>query len=365
VGSLDFLSWSPAGGADLQADGAKLNGVAASDGVLVGVGSVGLDDNESDAAVWTSQSGSAWTRVPDTDAVLGGAGSQVMNVVLAVNGRFLALGKNQGQAAAWTSDDGTRWTPITSEALAESGSVINDASVASDGTVIAVGFELDGSSGLDVAAVWSSDDGGTTWNVENAPTSSTELVHLRAVAIGPEDQVVVGGFDGTKDDHDGAIWTSDALVTWTRTSSATQGGPFAAEGDQEVGGITPGPHGYVAVGEDKRTGDYDAVEWSSADGTAWERSTSADLGGADDQRLISVLRTASGLMAVGYADEGGAQDGAVWISDNGAAWTRLPDAFDTGGEEIMRALTCMDDRIVVVGKDSDQGAAWTADGATC
>jgi hypothetical protein len=288
-----------------------------------------------------------------------------MNVVLAVNGRFLALGKNQGQAAAWTSDDGTSWTPITSEALAESGGVINDASVTSDGRVIAVGFELDGSVGQDVAAVWSSDDGGTTWKSENAPTSTTDLVHLRAVAIGPGDQVVVGGFDGTKDDHDGAIWTSSDLVTWSRTSSATQGGPFAAEGDQEVGGVTPGPHGYVAVGEDKRTSDYDAVEWSSADGAAWERSSSADLGGADDQRLISVLSTASGLMAVGYAVEGGAQDGAVWISGNGTDWTRPPDAFDTGGDEIMRALTCTDDRIVVVGKVSDHGAAWTADGVTC
>ncbi len=192
-----------------------------------------------------------------------------------------------------------------------------------------------------------------------------ELVHLRAVGVGPDGRIVAGGLDGTPDRSRAVIWTADDLATGhdvLETPTMIRSAPAT---DQEVATITNGPNGYVAVGEDKRTGNYDAVVWTSSDGTAWERSTSPSLSGDGDQRLISVLRTTSGLLAVGYAEED-VQNGAAWISNDGTDWSRLHEAaFDTGDNGIMRGIACMDGTIVVVGRVPDHGAAWTADGATC
>jgi hypothetical protein len=306
--------------------------------------------------------------VPDgSPTVFGGDGEQEMTTVLAVGDGLLALGRNGDDAGAWTwtPDDG--WEPVDSSALGGDGSqVINSAAVVSGTEIIAVGNDSP-VSGDDTAAAWRSPDGGATWGrLPTAPSFiSAGGAHARAVAVGPDGRIVVGGLEDASGDSSAVIWTTLDQENWTRYPETPGGDPFGGADGLEIATITTGPNGYVAVGEEKEEGAFDAVVWTSPDGTAWERSTSPALSGDGDQRLIHVLRTTSGLMAVGYAEEE-AQNGAVWVSDDGTDWSRLDvGAFDLGGDEIMRGIACLENRIVVVGRVSDHGAAWTADGATC
>ena len=65
--STDGRSWTRARDADAF-EGATLNGVLASGGLLFAVGSV-VDGDFTRAAMWTSADGLTWRRAPDTDAV--------------------------------------------------------------------------------------------------------------------------------------------------------------------------------------------------------------------------------------------------------------------------------------------------------
>jgi hypothetical protein len=371
VGKLDSLAWTPVSDTDLAGTGTqKLNRVVAANGLLVAVGTAGTGSDLDDAAVWASTDGSEWSRVPDDPTVFGGDGVQEMNMVLAVGDGFLAVGENGDDAGAWTSSDGEHWARVDSEQLGEDGDgkqVINRAAVVSGDEVIAVGYESFGT-GDDPAAVWSSPDGGSTWTrLDTADAfTSTKGARMRAVAVESDGRVVAGGFDGVQVERSAVAWTFTDAEGWSRTPDDPGGELFGGDGGQEIATIIAGPDGYVAVGEDEGSGDFDAAVWTSPDGSEWTKSTSPDLTGAGDQRLIHVLGTTSGLMAVGYADEGSGQDGAVWISENGTDWTRLDEeAFGGEGDQIMRGMACMDGKIVIVGKVSDHAAVWTADGATC
>ena len=189
----------------------------------------------------------------------------------------------------------------------------------------------------------------TTTTVLPPPLVWARVPHDEAVFGGAGDQwassvtagglglVAVGGSQGPEfapegSDGDAVVWVSTDGLEWERIADlAVFGGP----GDQTLNAVTAGGPGLVAVGTDTSGGDIDAAVWVSADGYQWERvpHDEAVFGGSWDQVMDSVTAFDSGLVAVGFDGSSWPGNGAVWLSANGYAWTRLSrDASGLGGE---------------------------------
>jgi hypothetical protein len=85
---------------------------------------------------------------------------------------------------------------------------------------------------------------------------------------------------------------------------------------------------FVGVGLDRSGGDMDAAVWVSDDGEAWTRVPHDEgvFGGAGDQWMKEVAHGPSGLVAAGItpgAASADLQDPAVWYSPDGMNWKRL------------------------------------------
>jgi hypothetical protein len=149
-------------------------------------------------------------------------------------------------------------------------------------------------------------------------------------------------------------------------------------GDQAMHRAQPilGQTQLVAVGED----DGDAGVWITEDGSAWRRpeDPAGELGGAGDQVMLRVegvkIDGSEGLIAVGYEEIDGDQDGAVWLGDpDGEGWQRvkepnLPFAQD-GSQQIVDVMGDGQGGAIAVGvAQSDEGdldaAVWRSKDGT-
>ena len=142
-----------------------------------GLVAVGLEfkDDDLDAAVWTSPDGIAWSRVPDDDTALGGAGGQSMLSVTVGGPGLVAVGSEASSvngfsdAAVWTSVDGITWTRVPDDdaVFGDTGDELSHqwilAVTAGGPGLVAVGTDLAGDGGGFDAAVWTSVDG-ITWS---------------------------------------------------------------------------------------------------------------------------------------------------------------------------------------------------------
>ena len=71
------------------------------------------------AAIWVSEDGITWSRVPHNETVLGGPGLQAMYDVTVGGPGFVAVGwdnpleeGSDASAAVWTSVDGLTWDRV-------------------------------------------------------------------------------------------------------------------------------------------------------------------------------------------------------------------------------------------------------------
>jgi hypothetical protein len=110
-------------------------------------------DEYSDAAVWTSVDGIAWSRVPyDTtmfgdSEVFGGAGAQEMHSVTVAGSALVAVGihgggyDTRGFGAVWTSADGITWSrvPHDDDIFGTDGSLTTTSVTAGGPGLVAVG----------------------------------------------------------------------------------------------------------------------------------------------------------------------------------------------------------------------------------
>ena len=113
-GPLPQLTWSAAEAGLDAPDDQEIADATEADGTIV---AVGLDDAGGDrnAAAWTSSDGSRWVRVSDTS--LGTTGEQRMDAIAALDGDVIAVGSERiggdVDAAVWRSDDGgTSWVRV-------------------------------------------------------------------------------------------------------------------------------------------------------------------------------------------------------------------------------------------------------------
>jgi hypothetical protein len=108
-------------------------------------------------AVWLSNDGRSWTRVPDPEDVLAGSDSvrlnRVYDAALASRGAALVAGGSAGgDAAVWVSNDGREWAREPGRAFGGEGDQTVMSFRKQEGGVIAVGSS-ESEDGLD-AAVW-------------------------------------------------------------------------------------------------------------------------------------------------------------------------------------------------------------------
>lgn len=225
---------------------------------------------------------------------------------------------------------------------------------------------------------------------------------------------VTVGADVTGEDWDAAVWYSADGVTRERVPHDEA--VFGGSGDQAMTAVVAAGPGLVAVGFERKTAPvvvdnggtvidgevYDAVVWTSVDGIAWSRVGDGDhvFSGAeeqDDQVMAAVVAAGPGLVAVGYewdrwfrpearfnARFGIDVSAAVWVSEDGSTWTRVPDsdgalgAMGGGSPDTplaayeMRSVTSWRGGLVAVGVResgsldldaavwlSDDGISWT------
>jgi hypothetical protein len=413
----------------------------------VAVGSVGTDDpaDPTVAAVWTSTDGRAWARVPNDEGVFGSDGWTAMSGVTQGGPGLVAVGTEHlptgsGVGAVWASTDGLVWTRVADEAFGGTDDTYLADVTAGGPGLVAVGmireaydersaWEDEGlgdapeergrddepledeqewleeevlldeeedpdllmeearSGPRELAAVWTSEDGSTWTRVphDEAAFATTHTQSMSAVSVGGPGLVAVGnamreaGFGWAA-----AVWTSEDGVSWTRLPHEED--TFGGDGMPMMSAVTEGGPGVVAVGSshwsyfDPEPGWF-AAAWTSTDGRLWERAPHDDAAFVSTgfPSMTDVVAAGPGVVAVGSVFELTEEEfvtrmvGAVWTSEDGSAWTRLPhdDVIFGGADEVtLASITAGPAGLVAVGTvgfDAANGppgstvaAAWTS-----
>jgi hypothetical protein len=348
---------APQSAALVSSDGSQeMNDVISWEGGFIVVGSSGGDFGR-DAAVWFSADGLEWSRVIDPDG-LAAEGWQTLSAVVAGGPGLVAVGTSapgvhKDDAAVWTSIDGLDWIRVPDEAGVFTGAgdyQMVDVVVGGPG-VVTVGSvsSLDGG----IAAVWTSPDG-VAWSRvahddEVFGDDGWQYMTSVTVAAAPFSPV---GADNSGDDVDAAVWTSQDGLVWSRVVDTD--GALAGSGDQAMVSVAPGGPGFVAVGRGKPESDFDSVVWLSPDGASWTRIDTGDVfGGPGDQAVAQVSEVGGGLMAVGY-ERIEDRDAQVWESKDGLTWAKSgdPGLIAEGLQEI-HSLAVSTEGIIAVGYSGD------------
>ena len=365
--TLSSLTWSrvPGDEAVFGGEGGQaMASVTAGGPGLVAVGRE-VSGRDSDAAVWTSPDGVTWSRVPHDEAVFGGEASQAMASVTGGGPGLVAVGSDgptdDSDAAVWTSPDGVTWSRVPDDEAIFGGAAMVSVTVGGPGLVAvgSVGRFVDSD-----AAVWTSADG-VTWSRvphDDVVFGGASEQSMASVTVGGPGLVAVGT-DGSRDDGDPAVWTSPDGITWARVpDDAVLRG---AERD-ELGAdrqlmldVTGGGPGLVAVGSEGSFAVADAAVWTSPDGVTWSRVPHDDavFGGRFSQAMVSVTVGGPGLVAVGWDgpfSELRLRRAVVWTSPDGITWSRVPDddtVFGGEGDQPMFDVTPAGPGLVAVGHD--------------
>lgn len=277
-----------------------------------------------------SSSSLTWSRVPHDDSVFGGPSEQSVSDVTVGGPGLVAVGTSgpvdATDAAVWTSADGIAWSRVPHNEeifFGDTGAGMSSITVGGPG-LVAVGWQ--GPHYDRSAAVWTSPDG-ITWS--RVPHSEAVFGRgtMSSVTVGGPGLVAVG-FDGDPQTaiHNAVVWTSPDGITWSRVPHNEE--VFGGETGVAMGSVTAGGPGLVAVGTQWRSADSSAEVWTSPDGITWSRVPDKDalFAGA---AMGDVIRAGPGLVAVGTADD----DAAVWNSPDGIDWTRVPHSEDIFGGE--------------------------------
>ncbi|HEY7523814.1 MAG TPA: hypothetical protein VH720_09200, partial [Candidatus Limnocylindrales bacterium] len=202
---------------------------------------------------WRSADGSSWEPAADDPGFADGE----VTAILAVPTGYLALGRlGTGQrstgSAAWRSSDGRAWERIDDPALA--GGLANALATLPDGTLVAVGSDLDERE----AVAWTSADG-TRW--ERAPSEASRLhegekIRMTDVVATTDGLVGVGNYVGVQYGT-ASTWTTHDGRRWTQSPAS----PVLNQG--EMLGVTLSPVGFVATGSYGAPDNYIPTIWLS------------------------------------------------------------------------------------------------------
>lgn len=267
---------------------------------------------------------------------------------------FVAVGSQTDAALAWTSSDGTSWTIASLPDAA--GAALN--AVASDQRVVVAAGRARGK-----VAAWFRNGSGA-WQVADLPAEPGAITAIVAGGTG----FLAGGYLGPEfGPAAAAFWRSDDGSSWTRVADQ----PSLDDGRVRAIARTDGG-GFLAVGHRGSPGsdDVDAVSWTSADGSAWQRAPAEPA--LSDALMQSVVAWHGRFVAVGTTEAGDLA--TAWTSTDGLDWQPAPDApalhsnSPYAPHAEMSDVLAAGDRLLAVGWNSSpsNGSAVTwssADGA--
>jgi hypothetical protein len=166
-------------------------------------------------------------------------------------------------------------------------------------------------------AIWSSPDGGTTWQRGTGVTAATleraGAQQLTAVAHGPAGWVAVGGPVGSGAGGHPVVVTSPGRQGWTAQDGVQA---FSAPG-LVTSGAAASARGYVIVGWQRSGSHQTPMAWFSTGLAGWRIAPLPSAGG--NAMVTAVTTTSGGFMAVGSADG----KPAAWASSNGQVWRQV------------------------------------------
>jgi hypothetical protein len=233
---------------------------------------------------------------------------------------------------ATTRDKGPAPLPAVTDSLGyEWFRVVDDENVNMHGVAAGgpglVGFGSEESGDGSNAVVWTSVDG-ITWSRVHDDDAVFADAEIGSVTAGGPGLVAVGS-DGSA----AVVWTSPDGISWSRVPHDED-----VFGGSNMTSVTIGGPGLVAVGgspfvrADDTDGDR-AVVWTSVDGFTWSRVPHDQdiFGGPRNLGMNSVTAGGPGLIAVGSADPHNGEDATVWTSIDGFIWSRVPHDEDVFG----------------------------------
>lgn len=275
---------------------------AGSSGV-VAVGRISRSGDR-DGLIAHSVDGVTWTVITDGPGMATDEQDQFVRTVEPLpGGGFIAAGWDAAvdgveDLMVWLSDDGLTWTLATrASAITSAAEFAQDIGVG-DGVIVVVGRAGGslGSSARAVPAFWYSDDGGSSWNLADAPATGNGSV---TEVLWDGDRFVAAGSIRTDAGARPAMWESSDGRSWT-TVPAPDAEHTAIQALilTDAGLIAAGPHGEASNG-------LDLVMWVS-DGDTWQQVAGVPGGewlnrqGAQNVRDAVVLD--GDLYLAGFAD---------------------------------------------------------------
>lgn len=269
------------------------------------------------------------------------------------------VGATAGGAAVWRSEDGASWTRIPL-AGSKRGEALSAVAAGPHGVVV-VGFDRP-IAGLDTdritdsrdhsgLRVWHSADGKAFTGPETVGFPGLGPAYLPDVAATAEGFTLFGVHRGSPatvlfSSADGAAWTADA-------PGALRGRPV---GLAQKDGLT------VLFTDPSTTGD------DRAEPTAWRRKSGdgdwtashevsagslpdANVGLPKEQRIRRLTAWRGWFIATGSSADGG----GVWLSQDGARWERVPVRENGFGDTESLRVFSNDDTVLVAGNTGSSG----------
>jgi molecular chaperone DnaK len=238
---------------------ATMADVAATPSGAVAVGWTGVGATRR-AAVWTSGDGRTWRLLPPVGDFAPGTGIVALTALtLTGHGTLLAVGADRksdptdGDVAVYTSATGTAWTKAPATGLSGTGpQTVQRLARMADGRLVAVGSALTGAH--EGPAVWTSADGGT-WQSASAPDDGS--VTLLGVVAQTDGSLLACGSVGSADQPSVGCWTAGQGGSWQQYTVTGSPAPLYMYGLLRTSG------GVLMVGAARSGTTVDAAAWSA------------------------------------------------------------------------------------------------------
>jgi hypothetical protein len=272
-----------------------------------------------------------------------------VNALAANGGTQVAAGGADGFPAIWSSaDGGTSWQRATGAAFDRQG--VQQLTGVAHGNAgwVTVGSVVSGATAHPVVIV--SPDA-TTWT-----TADNELAFggagLSATAVGAgKAGYVIGG----EQNGNALAWFSTGLTGW-------QLEPLPDSAGATISAVAASGSTFVAVG----TSAGHPIAWIRLNDGQWRATTITLPSGASSAELKVVAVNGNRLVAAGSALVGGAtKPFAVVSDDDGSSWVDSEIVVQGNGEATVTALTAAGSGFTATGTDSSQNVViWTLDTGT-
>jgi len=333
--------------------GTAITGVAFDSAGLLAVRPGRSSAGTPDGVAYFSPNGAAWQYA----GTIGASAGWNPDLVKGSDFGFVVAGSSTaGQLVAFTSSGaGGTWQPTASLGDAQTESVVG-ATVASAGTIVAVGYTSPSKVSQQPVFLEASTAGRVRpVPLAGIPGGSIPELAVNGLAVAAGQQIAVGSAEGYP-----AVWRKASSGSWTLVTSLSQ--VSAIPGLEALTGVTHGSSGWLAVGAPG------PVVMTSADGTAWQsvtgpHSVTADLAGV---AAVAAAAGPHGYVIVGkLVAPGGSCVADVWWTPNLTAWTRAHDVNDATGSSQVLAVAADARGFVSAGSHNGKPAVWTTtDGTT-